>query len=160
MSTDNKPKATPRDAVELARTAIQRVNELEDRVEQQQEIIDAQQEQIELLQAAIQEPREYDQFDKQTKIGMVQKHLMKRAYDQGGKAKMDYDDVKWEVFDGEPSPYHCYELMKQAAQEDGFDYQEPSDENKRLVVDLSEKRLSTSETELLRENKRAVPGGH
>lgn len=159
MSTDGKPKATPRDAVELARTAIQRVNELEDTVQDQHETIQRQQEQIERLQAALPDRTDYAQLDKDTKIGMVREHLVNRAQEQGGKAKIDYQGIQWEVFDGEPSPYHCYELMEKAGQEDGFDYQEPSNENNRLTVDLSQKTRTGSETGFLRENKRTTPRG-
>lgn len=159
MSTDQKPKATPRDAVELARQAIQRVNDLEETVEEQAETIQRQQEQIERLQAALPERQEYDQLDKQTKIGMVREHVVKRAQDNAGKAKIDYQGVKWEVFDGEPSPYHCYELMEQAGTADGFDYQEPANENKRLTVNMSQKNGNAAKTDFLHENKRDSHGG-
>jgi len=76
--------------------------------------------------------------DRDTRIGMVRSHLIERARNQHGKAAIDYKDVKYGVFQGEPSPGHCYDLMERAADMDGFAYDRPSGEGgqKRVRVNL------------------------
>jgi len=135
---------TPRDALNIAQAAMQRLNELEETVEQQQAT-------IEELQAAQPDRSDYQQLDRETKVGMLREHLVKKAKDQHGKAAIDYDGVQWEVFDGEPSADHCYTLMGLAAEEDGFNKRDPANGNKQLTVDLdstkTERRFSHANKE-------------
>jgi len=130
---------TPRDALNIAQQAMRRLNELEETVETQQERIEA-------LEAAQPDRSDYQQLDRETKVGMVKEHLIKKAKDQHGKAAIDYDAVMWEVFDGEPSADHCYTLMQKAASEDGFNLRDPAKGNRQITVDLestnTERRFS------------------
>ena len=126
---------TPRDALEIAQRALAKVNEQEQR-------IDDLEAELERLQARVPETTDYDDLDRDTKVGMVREHLVDRAQSQHGKATLDYQDVMWGVFDGEPSAHHCYDLMELAATATGFELRDPSDGNRRVAVDLDRtKRL-------------------
>lgn len=79
---------------------------------------------------------EYEQLTKRDKVRQIQDSLIQEAEERpNGKAAMDYQDVRW-LFDGNPSRGHTYDLMRLAAGEDGFTYEESSDENNRLKADL------------------------
>jgi hypothetical protein len=119
----------PEDALKIAQRALRKVDD-------QEEVIESLQERVAALEAAQPERDEYDDLDRDTKVGMVREHLVERAQSQHGRAAIDYDGVMWEVFDGEPSADHCYTLMQRAASADGFEYRDPSTGNKQLVVDI------------------------
>ncbi|MFW5903711.1 MAG: hypothetical protein ACOCS7_03130, partial [Halolamina sp.] len=69
-----------------------------------------------------------------------------------GRATLDYDDVMWSVFDGEPGPNHCYKLLRLAAgltdagdnerptggEIPGFRCRDPDGENYHLAVDAAD----------------------
>lgn len=79
---------------------------------------------------------EYSQLTKKDKVRAVQEELTKRAEQNGGKAAMTYKDVKWH-FDGQPSAGHAYDLMKVAAEEQGFTYEErANNQANRVLVNL------------------------
>jgi len=147
--SDDQPDVRPEDALQVAQRALSKVNELERENEELRERVVA-------LEAALPDRGEYDDLDRQTKVGMVREHLVERARDQHGAAAIDYDGVMWEVFDGEPSADHCYTLMKLAAQAEGFNTRDPSGGNKELVVDLDSTKpvLGFSHA-----NKDSVEGG-
>lgn len=130
---------TPQDALHIAQQALQEVNELKATVEEQQE-------RIAELEAAQPDKSDYDTLDREDKVGFVKQHLVKKAKDQHGKAAIDYNGIKWEVFSGEPSADHCYTLMQIAANEDGFKKRNPDNGNEQLAVDLdctnTERRFS------------------
>lgn len=134
MSSGTGP--TPRDALKIAQRAMQRLNELEN-------IVEVQQERIEELEAAQPDRSDYQQLNRETKVGMVQEHLVKKARNQHGKAAIDYDAVMWEVFDGEPSADHCYTLMQKAANEDGFRMRDPAKGNRQVAVDVDKTKTET-----------------
>lgn len=127
--SDDQPDVRPEDALQVAQRALSKVNELEAENEQLRERIIA-------LEAALPDRSEYDDLDRETKVGMVREHLVERAREQNGHATIDYDGVMWEVFDGEPSARHCYDLMELAAQAKGFDLRDPSGGNRELTVDI------------------------
>jgi hypothetical protein len=139
---------TPRDALNIAQEAMKRITELEQTVQDQQERIEA-------LEAAQPDRSDYKQLDRETKVGMVKEHLIKKAKDQHGKAAIDYDAVMWEVFDGEPSADHCYTLMQKAANEDGFGMRDPPKGNRQITVDLER---TNTETRISHANKDAAGG--
>jgi len=78
---------------------------------------------------------------------MVREHAFRKATDGHGRTTLDYDDVMWEVFDGEPGTKHCYKLLRLAAGGDeddrdsihdgvpGFVIRDPDDGNFHLAVD-------------------------
>lgn len=78
----------------------------------------------------------YQKMTKQDKVREIRAYL----YDLGtrsakGKASMDYREVR-AMFNGRPSPGHCYDLMKLAGGAEGFGYDDASreDRNKRIIV--------------------------
>lgn len=105
------PDVSPEDALQVAQRALGKVNELDSRSEDLEEDLTA----ATLRLSEFDEDREYDQLTRDDKIGMVREHGFRRAMDSGGRAALDYDDIRWEVFDGGPSPAHCYDLMKWAS---------------------------------------------
>lgn len=126
----------PEDALQVAQRALQKVNDLEQRIDEQAEIIERQKERIVSVEARQEDTSEYATLDRDTKVGMVREHIVERAQNQHGKAAIDYNDVQWGVFDGEPSADHCYTLMQLAANADGFNFDNPKGQNKRLTVNI------------------------
>lgn len=80
---------------------------------------------------------DYEQMTKKDKVRLIQQHLVEEADGTAnGKAAMKYNDVKW-LFNGQPSPGHCYDLMALAGDESGFDYEEfGGDRTNRITVNL------------------------
>ncbi|MEZ3163270.1 hypothetical protein ABNG03_00140 [Halorubrum sp. RMP-47] len=80
---------------------------------------------------------DYQQLTKPQKVSRVRSALVEEAEKRGGRAALQYDDVKW-LFDGYPSAGHCYDLMERAADLDGFAYDRPSGDGgqKRVRVNL------------------------
>lgn len=79
----------------------------------------------------------YERMTKQDKVREIRAYL----YDLGsrsakGRASMDYREVRT-LFNGRPSPGHCYDLMKLAGGAEGFEYDDASreDRNKRITVE-------------------------
>jgi len=132
----SQPQVTPEDAVQVAQRALQKVNE-------QQEIINDLQQRVTELEASQPDTSDYDSLDRDDKVGLVREHLIKRAHDGNGRAAVDYKDVKFAVFDGEPSADHCYTLMQIAGQASGFNCEDPSGGNKRLTVNSKETKPNT-----------------
>lgn len=147
--SDDQPDVRPEDALQVAQRALSKMNELEEENEELRERVVA-------LEAALPDRSEYDDLDRQTKVGMVREHLVERARDQHGKATIDYDGVMWEVFDGEPSADHCYTLMELAAQAEGFDIRDPSTGNRELTVNLAATKPVLG---FSRANKDSIEGG-
>jgi len=131
------PSITAEDAVQLAQKAIQKANENEKEIATLREENENLRQCIQELKAAQPDTSDYENLDRDDKVGLVRQHLYKKATDSNGKAKVDYKDVRWSVFDGEPSPDHCYTLMQQAATEAGFEMNDPDTGNKRLTVNTA-----------------------
>lgn len=87
------------------------------------------------------EEDDYQTYSREDKVSLVKSHLMERAYATNGKAAVDYDDVIWSVFDGEPSRDHAYTLMDLAAETDGFNV-DTSVRPRELRVDLDQTKSS------------------
>jgi len=80
--------------------------------------------------------KEYDELTRDEKVHKVRRQLVEYAQsDHSGKSSMKYREIK-ALFDGYPSPGHCYDLMKHASRLDGFTYDENGEGNKRIRVDL------------------------
>ncbi|WP_224338236.1 hypothetical protein [Haloprofundus halobius] len=78
----------------------------------------------------------YEQLTRSQKVHRVRKKLVERAASrQTGKSQMEYKDVKW-LFDGHPSPGHCYDLMRLAGKLEGFSYETSDDRSNRVLVNL------------------------
>jgi len=134
--SDDHPDVRPEDALQVAQRALRKVNDLKGDLNDLRAENERLRDRIAELEATTEVSDDYDQLDRDTKVGMVRGHLIERARQQHGKAAIDYDDVMWEVFDGEPSADHCYTLMQKAATADGFDVRDRQGENRQLVVDL------------------------
>jgi hypothetical protein len=136
-SDDDLPDVTPRDAIQIAQRALAKAN----RVDDLQERVDELEEQVtelELRQSGRDQDREYASLSLDEKIGMVREHAFKKATATNGYAKVDYNGVRWEVFDKDPSTKHCYKLLRLAAEGvDGFEYCDPDGESKHLRVDAT-----------------------
>lgn len=138
--TDEEREITPRDALGIAQRALAKANSLESDVIELQRQRGELAEEIAALELALSEFRDgrrYEDMSRDEKIGMVREHAFRKASQKSnGIASLDYNDVKWGVFDGEPGAKHCYTLMRMAAQCEGFAYRE-SDGPKRLVADAN-----------------------
>lgn len=73
----------------------------------------------------------YKHLTRAQKVRRVRQTLVEKARTRSGKSKMHYDEVQ-ALFGGRPSPGHCYDLMEQAGEMDGFDYDEGADDQKRV----------------------------
>ena len=134
MSEDD---VSARDALAIAQRALakaNRVDELEDDIEQLRDEVTS----LELRLSEHDDDRDYAQLTRDDKVGMVREHAFQRASRGSGVAALDYDDIMWEVFDGEPSADHCYTLMKLAADVRGFEVKTPASGNRSLTVDARE----------------------
>lgn len=105
----------PEDALQVAQRALAKANELDeqygDTVAELEESVTA----LELRLSEMDDDRQYDERTLDEKVGMVREHGFEKATQHGGRTQLTYDDVMWEVFDGEPSPSHCYKLIRLAA---------------------------------------------
>ena len=134
--SDNDIDVRPEDALQVAQRALTKVNEQEEKIAAQEaEIADLRNE-LQALSARTAEASDFDDLDRDTRVGAIREHVIKRAQEQNGRAAIDYNGVMWEVFDGEPSKGYCYKLMRLAAQGTGFDVRDPSDGNQQLTVNL------------------------
>lgn len=99
---------------------------------------------------------EYATMDRDTKVQKLRLALVTRAADRAtGKAKMEYNEVL-ALFDHHPSSGHVYDLMRLAADLDGFAYRTPADGNNTVRVDLDRVK---DQTMLSHANKRTSSGG-
>ena len=169
MSEDHD--ITPADALQVAQRALAKVNDLESELETlRADHEDAVEEltKLRLWTSEFETDRTYESLGKDAKIGMVREHAFERALDNGGRGKIDYKDVKWGVFNGEPGASHCYNLLRWAAGEDeaaqrdirsgtvGFRYRNPDSGNIHLAVDAD---LAKRESSLFAQKKDAQESG-
>lgn len=107
------------------------VGKLLDRVHQ------LEQEVAQLKQVTPDDPgrKRYDEMSRSDKITVVQSALKEKASKNGGKAKMDYDEIgslfQWNCARGLP-----HTLMKEAGHSPGFEHATFQDRNDCLRVDL------------------------
>ena len=125
----DSPDVRPEDALQVAQRALSKVNDLE------RELADLQEEQDDLVEdltavkfriSEMDDDRPYESMSLDEKVGKVREQAFQRAANSHGKAALDYKDVMWGVFDGEPGSDHCYKLMRLAAgvDEDGNEVQD------------------------------------
>lgn len=142
------PDVTPEDALQVAQRALAKVNGLEQELEKLRTERDDLAEDLAAVQlrlSEMDEDRSYESLSVEEKVGMVREHAFERARDGHGRAKLDYDDIKWEIFDGKPGNNTCYRLIRLAAglEDDektgsnvrGFTARDPGGENYHLAVD-------------------------
>lgn len=147
MTDDDRPEVSPRDAVEIAQRALAKANDLErdlDQLHDDYEDVVEDLTAVRLRLSEFDEDRAYDDLTRDDKIGMVREHAFRKAADGAGRIRLDYDDIRWEVFDGGPSPSHCYDLMKWAEQARGFEHKTPSNGNEHLLCDAREAKRSAA----------------
>lgn len=136
----------PEDALQVAQRALSKAVDLERVVEEQAGRIDEVEEDltaVTLRLSAFDEDRAYDALTRDDKVGRVREHAFERAVNGGGSS-LDYNDIQWGVFDGEPSADHCYTLMRLAADADGFSLRDPDGRSKHLSVDAEETKRSVA----------------
>lgn len=77
---------------------------------------------------------EYDQLTKAQKVRRIRETLVDNA-GKRGVSQLKYKEVMM-LFDGHPSPGHCYDLMERAAEAEGFAYDKAGqgDGDKRVRV--------------------------
>jgi len=165
----SQPEVTPEDALQIAQRALQRVNELEsEKTELEAQVSELQDRvsSLELNQEEHYENRDYSALSLQEKINKVRQHGFQKASDGHGKAKLDYKDIMWEVFDGEPGTKHCYKLIRKAAglgdektgsQYPGFYARDPDAESYHLAVDASRAKTAS---DFFGENKTQAEGAN
>lgn len=138
MSEDD---VSARDALQVAQRALAKANDLERHAEDME--VRLEEAEDELAQMAIRlseqdDERDYRDLTRDDKVGMVREHAFEKALEGTGTASLDYDDIMWGPFDGEPSADHCYKLMELAADLRGFDVRNPPNRNRVLFVDAAE----------------------
>jgi hypothetical protein len=140
MSDDTSQQA--QDALAIAQRALAKINDLERENEDLRERLVK----VEIFVGEMKD-KPYKQLSVDTKIGMVREHVYEKAKKRvSGRAAIDYDDVMWGVFEGEPAPSHCYKLMQRASDIGGFRCRDPDDGNKQLTVDVAEAKKSMGMT--------------
>jgi len=143
---------TPRDAVQIAQNAAQRLTKLEEIVDELQTENDALQTRVDALELELEQlhdDRAYSALSLDEKVGRVRRRAYERAADLGGGATLDYTDIMHGVFDGEPGAAHCYKLIRLAAGltdssegrptgsgYPGFRARDPDQGNYHLAVDV------------------------
>lgn len=139
----SQPDVTPQDALAIAQQALQKANEVDDVADE----IDDLRERVvalELRLSELDDDTEYQSLTLDQKVGMVRQHGFNKATDGHGRATLDYSDIEWEVFDGEPGTNHCYKLIRLAAGLDdektgseypGFTARDPDGDNYHLAID-------------------------
>lgn len=147
------------DLRQVAQRALQKANENERKRKQLREEFDEAIDDLVAVKLRLSEKddtRPYDQLDRDTKIGMVREHAFRRANEGRGTATLDYKDIMWSVFDGEPGPHHCYDLMRWASEARGFVVKDPPTESRHLFADAAEARRGLA---FCPENKATTNGG-
>lgn len=121
----------------LVQALHRKVKDLENRVETLEEQNEDLHATIETLQDRVPDPMhmDHDNLSKQEKATILRTKLKKMAEASRGKAAMDYKDVM-QVFDGQPSPGHAYDIMEVVQYRPGFSYGQSPDGQKRVEVDL------------------------
>jgi len=130
---DEDVEVRPEDALQVAQRALakaNRIEELDDRLTNLEEELAA----VNLRLSEFDEDREYEDLTRDDKVGLVREYAYRRAEDGNGRT-LDYSDIREKVFDGEPSPAHCYDLMEWAARARGFEHRNPTHGNEVLYVD-------------------------
>jgi hypothetical protein len=78
--------------------------------------------------------KEYDDMNRGERVFRVRVAVARRAADSNGKGSYVYKDVST-LFNEQPSSGYCFKLLREAAEADGFDFDE-STRPKRLTVNL------------------------
>lgn len=113
----------PEDALQVAQRAMARINDLEDDVDDLRERLV----ELELRLSEVDENRSYAELTMDEKVGIVRERAYQMAAESHGRAALDYTDIRWTCFDGEPSESTAYRLLRRAA---GYD----NDGNRRQDV--------------------------
>lgn len=138
MSED---EVSARDALQVAQRALAKANGIEDHAADLEERLQDAEDELARMTIRLSEhddERDYRDLSLDDKVGMVREHAFEKALEGTGTASLDYDDIMWGPFDGEPSADHCYKLMKLAADLRGFEERNPPNRNRVLFVDAAE----------------------
>jgi len=149
----SQPGITAEDAIQVAQRALRKVNEVESELSRLREENEHLRQRVTELEVAQPDADDYTSLDRDAKVGMIRQHALAKADDNSGLAQLDYHAIRWEVFNGEPSCGHSYDLMEQAAEAGGFHMGTTSDDNKALKVVLPEVSQEKRQRLLSRANK-------
>lgn len=130
-----------RAAIDIAKSAKQESLDLREEIENLEEQVERQQFRLGKFQVVIdaldEEP--YDRLSKDEKVARIRNELIERAErSRNGVAALDYEDIVWGVFDGQPSARHAYDLLELAADHETL---EELSDPRRVSVNLDEANL-------------------
>lgn len=138
---------TIEDVLQMAQRANARVSELEETVAKLQDTNEDLADEVARLSlrlSEIDDNRAYDALTRDEKVGLVREHGFGRAVDGTGTARLDYNAIQWEVFDGEPSADHCYRLMRLAGEARGFEHRDPAGRSQHLFVEAEQAKMGAA----------------
>jgi hypothetical protein len=141
LSAVPEDDVSPRDALAIAQRALGKANGLKADLDEATAEIEHLREDVASLELRLSEhgdDRDYAELTRDDEVGMVREHAFQKASHGSGVAALDYDDIMWEGFDGEPSADYCYTLMNLAADVRGFEVKTPASGNRSLTVDAKE----------------------
>jgi len=116
----------------LVEALRRKINHNNEQIDELKETVGNLEDEVSVLrQATDTEPGsiEYERMSKTEKVREVRLAVLRRAEQNGGKAQMNYSEVR-AVFNEQPSDGHVYNLMRAAGAIDGFIYTERNDGKK------------------------------
>lgn len=162
MSEDEGEDLRPEDvraAIDIAKSAKQESLAVREEFGELEDEVDRLRFRCGKLQAVIDALAEdpYDHLSKDEKVALVRNDLIERAErSRNATATLDYEDIVWGVFDGEPSTRHAYDLLELAADHEAF--RELTDP-RRVSIDLDEAGLENIDTDVVDRNNDATGEG-
>lgn len=142
------------DSLAVAQRALSKVNDLErelDEVRESREELKEELTAVKLRLSEIDDERDVSDLTPDEKVGRVREYGYRKAVEGHGRAKLDYDAIKWEVFDGRVGDSTCYRMIRKAAglsdektgsRIDGFTARDPSQDNYHLAIDAEAAKRS------------------
>lgn len=141
---ESTPDVRAEDALQIAQRAMQKAHEVDDLKDEVDELRD-ELAAVKLRLSEQDDDRSYESLSLEEKVGLVREYGYKKASNGHGKATLDYDDIMWGVFDGEPGTHLCYKLIRLAAglsderktgsEKPGFTARDPSGDTYHLAID-------------------------
>lgn len=149
------------DALAIAQQALARAKDVDEETSERLDEATQEREQlreeltaVKLRLSEIDDERSYKSLTIDEKVGLVREHGFRKAAEGRGRAKLDYEDVMWEVFDGKPGNNTCYRIIRKAAGLNsdsktgsnvaGFTARDPTDGNYHLAIDAQDAKRGES----------------
>ena len=134
MRVDDKPTGKRGFDSETERLSFD-LSQANRRITELQETVDALADRVADLERVVDPDgtaTDYDGLTREQKVFQLRTALVRRAFDNAGRAAMQYGEIQ-SLFGNRPSPGHAYDLMDHAAEMDGFRIDDTADA-KRLTV--------------------------